>query len=126
MASPMPTLNPIAPPDSPIPTEKPIATPTNALPTPLTPSNYPLGGNADRVALVQMQRVLWARVQDKSVPPHIAAQCARAWRDLQDMKRIIDGKATSGFKPDVAPKPKRARLLPLPDAVPIVNEGSEG
>ena len=76
------------------------------------------GRAADRKALVDMQRTLFQRTQDPKTPAHIAAQCARAWRDLQDMKRIIDGKPLPGqLRPDLAPKQRRGKpaLLSMPE-----------
>ena len=87
-------------------------------PLPASPSSYPLGLKGDRQALVQMQRVLWARVQNPQTPAHIAAQCARAWRDLQDMKRIMDGKPLPGqLRPDLDQKKSKRRpaLLSMPE-----------
>lgn len=77
------------------------------------------GRAADRKALVDMQRTLFQRAQNPKTPAHIAAQCARAWRDLQDMKRIMDGKPLPGqLRPDLQQVKERKRkpsLLPLPE-----------
>jgi hypothetical protein len=90
--------------------------------------DYPQGAKGDRNALVGMQRVLWRKVNDPKTPAHIAAQCARAWRDLQDMKRIMDGKPLPGqLRPDLAQQKQSKRkgpsLLPLPE-VPAAAENS--
>lgn len=67
------------------------------------------GRAADRKALVDMQHVLYARTTDPNVPAHIQAQCARAWKDLQEAKRIIDGKPLPGqLRPDLQPKQSKA------------------
>lgn len=77
------------------------------------------GRAADRKALVDMQRTLFQRAQNPKTPAHIAAQCARAWRDLQDMKRIMDGKPLPGqLRPDlqqVKQSKRKPSLLPLPE-----------
>ena len=92
----------------------------------LSSTDYPRGQKGDRRALVQLQRDMWKRSQDPKTPAHIAAQCARAWRDLQDMKRIMDGKPLPGqLRPDLAQVKERKRkgpsLLPLPE-VPAVSD----
>jgi hypothetical protein len=39
------------------------------------------------------------------VAPHVRAQCARAWSDLQERKRVLDGKPLPGqLRPDIAQK----------------------
>ncbi len=96
-------------------------------------ASYPDGCKGDRQALVGMQRVLWARVQDATIPAHIQAQCARAWRDLQDMKRIMDGKPLPGqLRPDLAQSatakrigpPARARVLQVMPKPAVVSQQS--
>jgi hypothetical protein len=54
------------------------------------------GAQADRKQLVAMQHSLFGLVQDATVPPHIRAACARAWSDLQERKRVVDGKPLPG------------------------------
>lgn len=86
---------------------------------------YPKGQKGDRQALVALQRDLWKRSLNKRTPSHIAAQCARAWRDLQDMKRIMDGKPLPGqLRPDLAQQKQSKRkgpsLLPLPEVPSVV------
>jgi hypothetical protein len=85
----------------------------------LSSTDYPRGQKGDRQALVQLQRDMWKRSQDPKTPAHIAAQCARAWRDLQDMKRIMDGKPLPGqLRPDlqqVKQNKRKPSLLPLPE-----------
>jgi len=82
------------------------------------PKDYPQGQKGDRQALVGMQRVLWRQVHNPATAPHITAQCARAWRDLQDMKRIMDGKPLPGqLRPDLDQKKSKRRpaLLSMPE-----------
>jgi len=83
---------------------------------------YPKGQKGDRQALVALQRDLWKRSLNKRTPSHIAAQCARAWRDLQDMKRIMDGKPLPGqLRPDLVQKQNKRKgpsLLSLPEVAP--------
>ena len=103
------------------------AEPLPACTPPPSTKDYPQGAKGDRQALVTMQRVLWKRVQDSSVPPHIQAQCARAWRDLQDMKRIMDGKPLPGqLRPDLDQKRNARRkptlLASLPSDPPPATE----
>jgi hypothetical protein len=77
--------------------------PVNPLPDPSLALPRFRGRAADRKALVTMQRVLLERTLDPKTAPHIAAQCARAWRDLQECKRVIDGKPLPGqLRPDLA------------------------
>lgn len=60
------------------------------------------GRAADRKALVDMQRTMFALTQDTKVAAHVRAACARAWRDLQETKRIMDGKPLPGMlRPDL-------------------------
>lgn len=96
-------------------------------PTPTIPPDYPMGAKGDRQALVALQRRMWRKAHDESVPPHIQAQCARVWRDLQETKRIMDGKPLPGqLRPDGNPLPfldrrKRKPVTPmvaLPDVAP--------
>jgi len=61
------------------------------------------GAQADRKQLVAMQHSLFNLVQDASLPAHIRAACARAWSDLQERKRIVDGKPLPGaLRPELA------------------------
>lgn len=72
-------------------------------PPPILPFVRFTGRAADRKALVAMQRVLLEKTLDPRTQPHIAAQCARAWKELQECKRIIDGKPLPGqLRPDLA------------------------
>ena len=76
------------------------------------------GACNDRQQLVRMQRTLFDLTQDKTIPAHIRAACARAWSDLQERKRILDGKPLPGqLRPDLPPKRNRKApaVLPLPD-----------
>lgn len=76
--------------------------------------------------LLAMQRVLKAHVLNPAIEPRQAAQCACAWERLEERRRILRNRPLPGqLRPELAPKPKRARLLPLPDAVPIVNESEQ-
>ena len=78
------------------------------------------GRAADRKALVDLQRTMHKLAMSDSVQPHIRAQCARAWSDLQERKRIMDGKPLPGqLRPDLQQVKERKRkgpsLLPLPE-----------
>jgi hypothetical protein len=81
------------------------------------------GRAADRKALVDMQRTMFALTQDSKVAPHIRAACARAWRDLQETKRIMDGKPLPGqLRPDLEQRgaikgrgQKMPSMLPMPE-----------
>ena len=93
------------------------------------PSTAHRGAHGDRKALVDLQRTMHKLAQDDSVPPHIRAQCARAWSDLQERKRIMDGKPLPGqLRPDLQQVKERKRkgpsLLPLPE-VPITENTSK-
>jgi predicted RNA-binding Zn ribbon-like protein len=54
------------------------------------------GRQADRKQLVAMQHSLFDLVQDSTIPAHVRAACARAWSDLQERKRVVDGKPLPG------------------------------
>lgn len=79
------------------------------LPNPLPASPLPRRGKSrDRAQLVAMQQTLFELVQSGALPAHIRAACARAWADLHERKRIVDGKPLPGhLRPDLAPKAKR-------------------
>ena len=66
-----------------------------------------------------MQQTLFELTQDAKVMPHIRAACARAWSDLQERKRVLDGKPLPGqLRPDLQQVKERKRkpsLLPLPE-----------
>jgi hypothetical protein len=90
------------------------------------PANTPKprrGPRRDRNQLLAMQQTLFELTQDKSVMPHIRAACARAWSDLQERKRVLDGKPLPGqLRPDLAQVKERKRkpsLLPLPEVPPL-------
>ena len=80
-----------------------------------TPPDYPMGAKGDRQALVALQRRMWRKAHDDSVAPHIQAACARVWRDLQETKRIMDGKPLPGqLRPDVPDKHRKTKQRPAP------------
>ena len=61
------------------------------------------GRQSDRKQLVAMQHSLFNLVQDAAVPAHVRAACARAWSDLQERKRVVDGKPLPGqLRPELA------------------------
>ena len=79
------------------------------------------GPSRDRRQIVEMQRELHALTLDPNVPPRERAQCARAWADLQEKKRVLDGKPMPGhLRPDLEQKRKRQvpALAPLPELAP--------
>jgi hypothetical protein len=52
-----------------------------------------------------MQRTLFELVQSGIIPAHIRAACARAWSELAERKRIIDGKPLPGsLNPGLVPR----------------------
>jgi hypothetical protein len=91
-----------------------------------SPTGYPQGAKGDRQALVALQRRMWAKAHDDKVPVHIQAACTRVWRDLQETKRIMDGKPLPGMlRPDLeqrgtnkSRRQKMPSVLPLPE-VPV-------
>ena len=91
-----------------------------------TPTPLRRGTNRDRTQLLKMQQTLFELTQDAKVMPHIRAACARAWSDLQERKRVLDGKPLPGqLRPDLQQvkqhKRKGPSLLPLPEVpAPIV------
>jgi hypothetical protein len=91
------------------------------------PSTAHRGAHGDRKALVDLQRTMHKLAQDDNVQPHIRAQCARAWSDLQERKRIMDGKPLPGqLRPDLQQvkqhKRKGPSLLPLPEVPAVAPE----
>lgn len=100
---------------------------------PSTPFTPPLpkyqGRAADRKALVDMQRTMFALTQDPSVAPHIRAACARAWKDLQEQKRIMDGKPLPGMLRPSESNPSaikgRRQNVPTTLPLPTVDTGQE-
>jgi hypothetical protein len=59
-----------------------------------------------------MQSTLFGLVQNLEVAPHIRAQCARAWSELQERKRVLDGKPLPGqLRPE--PPPIKRKRIPL-------------
>jgi len=104
-----------------------IASDVQAKPSVSLPSNLPFprrGRVKDRQQLIQMQQTLFELTQDSSVMPHIRAACARAWSDLQERKRVLDGKPLPGqLRPDLQQVKERKRkgpsLLPLPEVPPL-------
>lgn len=67
------------------------------------------GKSRDRAQLVAMQSTLFGLVQDSSVAAHIRAQCARAWSDLQERKRVLDGRPLPGqLRPDLEQRRRKA------------------
>lgn len=84
------------------------------------------GRAADRKALVDMQRTMFAHTQNKKVLPSVQAACARVWRDLQETKRIMDGKPLPGMlRPDGDPskarktaRQKLPSIMTLPEVAP--------
>ena len=65
-----------------------------------------------------MQSTLFGLVQNTEVAAHIRAQCARAWSDLQERKRVLDGKPLPGqLRPDLEQK-RRSRRPTLLASLP--------
>lgn len=55
-----------------------------------------------------MQQALYEMALATPVEPHIRASCARAWSDLQERKRVLDGKPLPGqLRPDMPDKYRR-------------------
>src|SRR5688572_22382637 len=79
------------------------------------------GPRRDRNQLLKMQETLFELTQDSSVQPHIRAACARAWSDLQERKRVLDGKPLPGqLRPDGDPfKARQSRRQKLPSVLPM-------
>jgi hypothetical protein len=98
----------IVPPQQPV-TDPPAATPQRR------------GTNRDRTQLLKMQQTLFELTQDKSVMPHIRAACARAWSDLQERKRVLDGKPLPGIlRPDLEqPGANKRRRQKMPSVLPL-------
>ena len=85
------------------------------------------GKSRDRSQLVAMQQTLFGLVQNPEVAPHIRAQCARAWSDLQERKRVLDGKPLPGMLRPELEQPKRRKgggllAVPLDDYEPVPAE----
>lgn len=63
--------------------------------------------------LIDMQAVLYDLTLSDLVPPHVRAACARAWSDLQERKRVLDGKPLPGqLRPDLAQAKGTKRIGP--------------
>src|SRR5262245_45048131 len=78
-------------------------------------------------ALVAMQQTLFGLVQNPEVAPHIRAQGARAWSDLQERKRVLDGKPLPGMLRPELEQAKRRKggwlsAVPLDDSEPVPAE----
>jgi|ERR1051325_3681576 len=94
------------------PALQPAAAPT-VTPTPNPRDRY-RGPKADRMTLLALQRSMFDLAQNPAIPAHIRAQCARTWRDLQETKRIIDGKPLPGqLRPDLEQRKNARRSKPL-------------
>jgi len=114
-------------------TAMPAAIVPSQQPTTDSPASIPQrrGANRDRTQLLKMQQTLFELTQDNAIQPHIRAACARAWSDLQERKRVLDGKPLPGIlRPDLeqpgANKRRRQKMpsvLPLPE-VPATAEKS--
>jgi hypothetical protein len=63
------------------------------------------GKSRERSQIVAMQQTLFELVMSERVQPHIRAACARAWSELSERKRIIDGKPLPGsLNPGLIPR----------------------
>ena len=54
------------------------------------------GPKRDRRQLTDMQQALYEMALEHAVDPGVRASCARAWSDLQERKRVLDGKPLPG------------------------------
>jgi hypothetical protein len=84
------------------------------------------GASRDRRQIVEMQRELHRLTLDSKVTPRERAQCARAWADLQEKKRILDGKPMPGhLRPDLEQrKTRRTASFSLPEVAPKASHTS--
>ncbi len=77
----------------------------------------PKGRATERRQLLQMQQALYELTLSPKVPPGIRAQCARAFCDLGERKRVIDGIPLPGQLrpdlPDFMRASKRGKTLSL-------------
>jgi hypothetical protein len=95
------------------------AAPQPALPKPPLPRQ---GKSFDRQQLVALQRAMANLGLDPAIPAHIRAQCVRAWSDLQERKRVMDGKPLPGqLRPDLDQVKQRRKR---PAAPVLFSEGT--
>ena len=76
------------------------------------------GNKRDRRQLTDMQQALYEMALASQVEPAVRASCARAWSDLQERKRVLDGKPLPGqLRPDLDQKKSKRRpaLLSMPE-----------
>lgn len=61
------------------------------------------GNKRAKRQLTDMQQALYEMALEHAVDPGIRASCARAWSDLQERKRVLDGKPLPGqLRPELA------------------------
>jgi hypothetical protein len=68
------------------------------------------GSKRDKRQLTDMQQALYEMALEHAIEPAVRASCARAWSDLQERKRVLEGKPLPGqLRPDLDQKRARKR-----------------